>query len=242
MKEKNNTILCIAIGAIAILLCLIIVFSILMSVKILKDNEITDNSSDVVTSAQSTTSGSISKEDVTVTPNQSNSSASSNNSVSVQKPVETSQYDISSEEIETVESQEDKSNWFKQVYSLAQSTYISELKLKKVPLESQKNELRSQREEYAIGKIYAQKKLMEQYANMGLLNSGQYTSALNNLNNSYNNKISALDNQISALTSSINEINAEINNPDPNQILAIVATNNNLTSSQVVEYYDKYMN
>lgn len=239
--KKNNTILYVIIGILSVL---VIVFSILLIVQIFGDKATDSNPSDTVTSSQTTISESIPKENVVVTPNKSNSYASSNKTSSIQKPVEPSYNDVPYESIDTTtqSQEEDKSDWFKQAYSLAESTYKSELKIKKIPLESQKSELYSQREEYATEKLYAQQRLMEQYANMGLLNSGQYTSALNNLNNSYNSKISTLDNQISALTASINEIDSEINNPDPNKILAIVAVNNNLTSSQVIEYYNKYMN
>lgn len=241
MTKKRNTILYIIIGILSVL---VIVFSVLMIVQIFDNNANDNNSSDIVTSTQAATSEGIPKENVVVAPNKSNSSVSSNKTSSIQKPVEPSYNDVPYESIDNaVQSQEeDKSDWFKQAYLLAESTYKSELKIKKIPLESQKNELYSQREEYATEKLYAQQRLMEQFANMGLLNSGQYTSALNSLNNSYNSKISALDNQISVLNESIKDIDAEINNPDPNQILAIIAVNNNLTSAQVIEYYNKYMN
>lgn len=238
--KKKITLYYIIIGLLS---SLVIVFSILV-VQVFRYKSTDSNSSDIVTSSQAKTSESIPKETVIVAPNKSSSSASSNITSSIQKPVEPSSNNVSYESIDTAVQiqEEDKSAWFKQAYSLAESRYKSELKTKKIPLESQKNELYSQREDYATEKLYAQQRLMEQYANMGLLNSGQYTSALNNLNNSYNSKISALDNQISALNSNIKEIDAEINNPDPNQILAIIAVNNNLTSSQVIEYYNKYMN
>lgn len=239
MKKKSNTVLYIAIS---ILLVLMIVFFILLIIKIFENKAPDNNPSDFVTSSQTTTSESIPKENAVVIPNKSNSSVSSNKTSSIQKPVEPSYNETPDENTDAdVQSQEDKSDWFKQSYSLAESSYKAELRAKKIPLESQKTELTQQRDEYSKKKIYAQRLLMEEYANMGLLESGQYQSALNNLNNSYNSKISELDNQISALNASINQIDSEIKNPNPNQILAIIAVNNNLTSSQVIEYYKKYM-
>lgn len=206
-------------------------------------------------SPQSSAASSTSSEDSTnnipienVTPSSVIESSSKKNTTTSSKTSSTKKPTVSSNSEKSevvsdipVQSEEDKSEWFTQIYALAKKTYISELKTEKATLEPQLKTLSEQCEDYYTEKLYAVRKLMEDYANMGLLNSGQYTTALNNLNYKYDSKINELDRQISVFTTRLGEITSEINDPDPNQILAIIAVNNNLTALQVVEYYNKYM-
>lgn len=241
MKLKKSNII-----IFYILSFLVLALSVSTIILLLDNNNISAPSENTATSSQNSESESVPKENVIVSPPANTSSeqpVSSSKVSSTTKPAEPSNYNEPqiNNDSNVQSEEEDKSEWFKQLYSLGKTSYISELKAKKIPLQSQRDELYNQRKELDTEKLYAQRNLMEQFANMGLLDSGQYKTALNNLNARYNRQISELDSQISALDSNLNEINSEINNPDPNQILAVIAVNNNLTASQVVDYYDKYM-
>ena len=130
---------------------------------------------------------------------------------------------------------------FKQLYSMAETQYKSQISMQIQPLKNELDDWQEKAEEYSVQKYYEQRNLQERYANMGLLNSGQYTQAMNNLNSKYNRLQGECSANITRLSEQISALQNELRDPDPNQVLAIAAVNAGWTASEAAEKYTKYM-
>lgn len=184
---------------------------------------------------QATTSTNTSSEVTTST--QTSSIVSSVPAVSNDVSIDTS--DTSS--VPMVDLEQSTKIWFVGLYNTTQQRYVLQLKADVEAYKTEKSQWTDLCEQYRAEKYVSQIKLQEQYANMGLLNSGAYQSALSNSNYQYDQKISECTRNIAELNSIILEIESEIENPNPNEILAIIAVENGYTADEVVDYYNKYM-
>lgn len=190
----------------------------------------------VVSSMPQTTTSTNTSSEVT-TSSQTSSIVSSVPMVSSDVSIDMS--DTSS--MPTVDLDQATKVWFVGLYNDTQQKYVSQLKTDVEVYKTEKKEWSDLSQQYTNEKYVAQRKLQEQYANMGLLNSGTYQSALSNLNYKYDQKISECKVNISQLNSLIIDAESEIENPDPNQILAIIAVENGYTADELVDYYNKFM-
>lgn len=130
---------------------------------------------------------------------------------------------------------------FQSLYKTAELKYKADISNQLSSCRNQLYDLQDRQNELTVAKITQPRWLSEQYANMGLLDSGQFRSALNGLNASYDRQIRSYQTQIASLNEKIEELEAESQNPDPNAVLAIVAVDNGLTAQQVLDNYNKYI-
>lgn len=238
-KKRERKILLIslaAMGIIVIVLCTVLI-KILLFVP-----ETGNNSSSSISSKPATNSSNATVSKNSAPPSSKDQTSSKPaNSISNKIRKDAQQVSETDSIIESTDNDFNTKNWFLSCYETAERQYISELNLKKPPLQAEIEKLQDEAAEYSTQKLLAERQLAEKYSNMGLLDSGAYQTALTSSRNYYNNKISACEQKISAYRNEITSIENEIKSPDVNHILAIIATNNNLTAHEVSEYYEKYL-
>lgn len=130
---------------------------------------------------------------------------------------------------------------FQNQYALAQRQYQSELQSSITAYKNQLRPLNEKIDTLYANYLYQQRQLKEKFANMGLLNSGIYKDALSQLDRTYNNQRRALTEQTEPLQNAIRSLEQELQDPDVNEILAIVAVNYGYSAAEVVAYYDRFI-
>ncbi len=246
-KSKNkSTIILILVSIFLIMASLLFIGLIIFAINM---DDVTVDSSIInatINSESADDENTIKGSDVTVyNPNTTSSVVSSN--ITESKPSYYSEPELNSSHIESNNQidinssiNEAEKQLFKQLYSMAESQYKSEKSLEISNYNTQLQQWQDKSEQYTKQKYKERQILEENFASMGLLQSGQYTSALNNLNNKYDNLLSECRAYINQLSDQISDLEREKQNPDPNKILAIIATNNGMTPAEVLEKYNKY--
>lgn len=244
MKKKDIVFLCF-LGT----LLLLIIALIILLIFILKGNTIYETAessaissldvSSITSEVSSNTSTSIPSKNQTTSVQSSNTVTSSKIPSSTPSSKTENSSLVSSENEEKINTAEQL--WFNQIYSLAETQYKIEIGNKINTYSNELSQWEEKSREYSAQKLIDEANIRENYANMGLLDSGAYQQAISNLSSKYRGLQSECDNNIKSLRSEISVLNEEKNNPDTNQILALIARSNNLTASQVVEYYNKYI-
>ncbi len=83
--------------------------------------------------------------------------------------------------------------------------------------------------------------LRAQYANMGLLNSGAYQSALASLQQKYSAANKERSDNIKSINAQIEELDAEKENPHPVMVLLQLSENYSLAIEDAVDKYNRYI-
>lgn len=130
---------------------------------------------------------------------------------------------------------------FIQLYEIYESEYLSQISQK---LSTAETELQTWKDKAANNYSSYQielEKLPEKYAALGLLNSGAYKRAVDDLEAEYNRTSKECTKNIDKLQEQIQELTAAQNSPDVSAILSALANNNSMTYDQAVEKYNKYI-
>lgn len=130
---------------------------------------------------------------------------------------------------------------FVREFSATMRQYKNEVQIELNQYKSMVAPINQQIDTLDVNYLVQQRQLREQYANMGLLNSGQYQSALSGLTASYNRQKRDLQAQAAPFNDRINHLQQELDDPDLNEILARIAIKHDLTVSQVIDAFEKYM-
>lgn len=131
--------------------------------------------------------------------------------------------------------------WFQNEFARAERQYISELEAELAACQKQLEPWEDEVDRLAAEQLLKQRQLAEQYANMGLLNSGQYQNALNRLNSTYRSKIRNCEEQMAPLKQLEDDLQQQLKYLDLNYILAIIAVDNGFTAEQVIDYYEQFI-
>lgn len=130
---------------------------------------------------------------------------------------------------------------FQQLYNNQKTLYVLDISNQIDLLNNKLKEIQALSSENNANYLKDKRLLTEQFTNMGLLNSGTYKNALNNLEQNYNSKAIAYSTEINKLQNEITALRKEKNNPSYVNILERLAENNDMTYAQALEKYNKYI-
>lgn len=134
----------------------------------------------------------------------------------------------------------DKSNFLMQ-YSLAKTQYSTQLNKDINEAKQQISYYSDKLNECAVNEAIAIKNLNEQMANAGLSNSGYYEQQLRRIKNNYQIEKNMYKNEINYYQEQVKYLQEQQTNPDTSEIKRIIAENTGMSSDEVSEKYDKYM-
>ncbi len=193
----------------------------------------TKKTTTTTTKEPTTTTTSSSAILITTMPTKESTTFSSSSTVIITTTTQSSTTDIDKFYIEQ--------SAFWEQYDLALEQYNAEIEEDIRLYEEEKDEWLDLWSEYHTQHVLDERFLQERYANMGLLNSGSYQSAINNLNQKYRSIYTECTNNTQLLQKEIDRLKSEKENPNINKILAIIAYNNNYTADEVLDKYYNFM-
>ena len=130
---------------------------------------------------------------------------------------------------------------FQQLYKSSKDLYITRLSGQISTLNSQLSSLKQAKSENTSQYIKEKNTIDEKYADKGMYNSGAHKSAVKNLEDSYKVSNASYTKQINTIEAEIATLQAEQRNPNYENVLTLLAENNDMTYYEALQKYNKYI-